>query len=106
MAVHVDIKLAPSCDTLTLTQKAIIMKHAQALAKELDDFQGEDGSAVATFLENQFLPDSLLIGDGDDPWQLAEGRDYIRGERRKAKLKGIRQARLARRAVEECGLKA
>lgn len=106
MPVHVDIKLAPSSDTLTPAQRAIIMKHAQALAVELDEAGDEDGSAVATFLVNPIYPDSLLIGDGDDPWQLAEGRDYIREERRKAKLKGIRQARLARRAVEECGLKA
>lgn len=105
MPVIVEVKLAPSSDVLTPAQRAIVMKHAQALAEELDVAQDGDGSCVATFLVNPIYPDSLLIGDGDDPYQLVEGREAIREERRQAKLKGIRMANLARRAVEECGLK-
>ena len=103
MAIHIDIRLAPSSDRLTPAQRAIIMRHAQALAVELDETQDEDGSCVGTFLLNPIYPDSLLIGDGDDPYTLAEGRDYIKEDRRKAKIKRMKELRILRKA-EEAGI--
>ena len=104
MPIFIEFRVGAGSDNLTEAQREIVMKHAQALAIELDEAGEEDGSGVATFLVNPIYPDSLLIGDGDDPYALAEGRDYIKEDRRKAKIQRMKELSILRKA-EEAGIR-
>ena len=67
-------------------QRAIIHKHLKALSAEL----GEE-IYVAAFLDSRFYPDTLYVDGEDSPWELVEGRDAMKEERRQAKIKAMQK---------------
>jgi len=101
MPLNLELRIPfDSSDKPSDAERAIIHKHLEALSAEL----GEE-VYVAAFLNSRFYPDTLYIDGEDSPYELVEGREAMKEERRKAKVNGMKQAKLARRAIEECGLK-
>ena len=101
MPLNLELRIPfDSSDKPSDAERAIIHKHLEALSAEL----GEE-VYVAAFLNSRFYPDTLYIDGEDSPYELVEGCYEMKEQRRQAKIKSMKQTRLARRAVEECGLK-
>ena len=80
-----DVKLPfDFSDDLTMYDKVIVLKHLEAMSTEL----GEDVSIV-TYLSHRIYPDYLINDGSDDPYGLAEAKDFLKEQRRAKKIKAL-----------------
>ena len=72
-------------DNLTMGDKAIIVKHLEAMSVEL-----EEEVSIVTFLNHRIYPESIINDGTDSPYELVEAVDTIKEQRRHDKIKALK----------------